>query len=326
MYPDEGGGGPGFEGRGRAPGEMRRGQNELWEGFGPPWQGFPEGPFALVVALDAGGVIRQIQRDRVQWLASSAIWLVAIALSTLVALAQTRHRGLEAALALAQEQAAHSERLAQLGAGLTHETKNPLGVVRGLAQAIGQSPAADADVRQLAGRIVDEADRTVGQINSFLTLARPKEPALATVDLQALFTELAPLVEPEADRQEVGISWRPTALAVSADPGLLRRALLNLVLNALRAVERGGKIVVEAQRHEWTVSVSVSDNGCGIGEHDVARVTEPYFSGFEGGTGLGLSIVDQVARAHGWTLTVSSTPGQGTCVSLARMAQPGSGG
>ncbi|NIA16503.1 MAG: hypothetical protein GWP08_20780, partial [Nitrospiraceae bacterium] len=317
------GGGPGPQTEERASPETWRETKELWEGFGAPWQGFPEGPFALAVALDASAVVRQIQRDYVQWLASSAIWLVAVSLATLVALAQTQHRDLEAALALAQERAAHSERLAQLGAGLTHETKNPLGVVRGLAQAIGQSPAADTEVRQLADRIVDEADRTVGQINSFLALARPKEPALATVNLRTLFTELAPLVEPEAGQQGAEVTWRPTALTVCADPGLLRRALLNLVLNALRAVDRGGEVVVEAQRHEWTVSLSVSDNGCGIAEDDLARVTEPYFSRFEDGTGLGLSIVDQVARAHGWTLTVSSTLGQGTCVSLAGMTERG---
>lgn len=316
------GGGAGPPGREDSSWETRREGGELWEGYGAPWQDFPEGPFALSVALDASGVVRQIQRDHVQWLASSVIWLVAVSLATLVALARNRHRGLEAALAVAQERAAHSDRLAQLGAGLTHETKNPLGVVRGLAQAIGQSPAADTEVRQLAARIVDEADRTVGQLNSFLALARPQEPALAAVDLQALFGELAPLVEPEARQQGAEVLWRPTALTVAADSDLLRRALLNLVLNALRAVDRGGEVVVETQRHDWTVSLSVRDNGCGIAQEDVARVTEPYFSRFEDGTGLGLSIVDQVARAHGWTLTVSSTVGEGTCVSLAGMAQP----
>ena len=294
--------------------EGRRGPARQWQGA---WEDFPEGPYVLAAVLDATETLRSIRRDRLQFVISTLIALAAVTSGTLVVSARMKRRDLEAALALAEEQAAYHERLAKLGAGLTHETKNPLGLVRGLAQAIGALPEADAEVKRLAAGIVDEADRTVGHIDSFLALARPKEPALEAVDLDAFFGKLLPLVQPEASAGGTAVTYAPSRLRIEADADLLRRALLNIVLNALRASSKGGEVAIDAQRHDWQVSIRVSDNGCGIRQDDLPRVTEPYFSRFEDGTGLGLAIVEQIARAHGWRLEIESTLGAGTRVSLA---------
>jgi len=294
--------------------EGRRGPARRWQGA---WEDFPEGPYVLAAVLDTTETLRGIRRDRLQFVISTLIALAAVASGTLVVSARMKRRDLEAALALAEERAAHHERLAKLGAGLTHETKNPLGLVRGLAQAIGALSEADAEVKRLAAGIVDEADRTVGHIDSFLALARPKEPALDAVDLDEFFGKLLPLVQPEASAGGAAVTYAPSRLRIEADGDLLRRALLNIVLNALRASGKDGEVTVNAQRHDWEVTIRVSDNGCGIRQADLGRVTEPYFSRFEEGTGLGLAIVDQIARAHGWRLEIASTLGVGTRVSLA---------
>jgi len=311
--------GEGPPGRGGGPPEGHFGRGGRGRGHWGPgaWEDFPEGPYVLAVMLDATETLRSIRRDRTQFVVSTVIALAAVALGTLVASARVKRRGLEAALTLAEERAAQHERLAQLGAGLAHETKNPLGVVRGLAQAIAAAPEADSETKRLASSIVDEADRTVGHIDSFLSLARPKEPKLDPVDLDGFFGELLPLVQPEAAAAGVTLTYAPSHLRIEADRDLLRRAVLNILLNALRASAEGDEVSIDAQRHDWQASIRIRDRGCGIRAEDLPRVSEPYFSRFEGGTGLGMAIVDQIARAHGWRLDVESALGSGTEVTLA---------
>ncbi|HEO71922.1 MAG TPA: hypothetical protein ENN80_11720, partial [Candidatus Hydrogenedentes bacterium] len=255
----------------------------------------------------------------VQLAAASIVTVGAIALGAWLTVSRLRQRELQAELILACERGAQHERLAQLGAGLAHETKNPLGIVRGLAQSIGGAPQADEHVRRLAGEIVDEADRTVGRINSFLTLARPKEVELRTVDVDAFFEHMRMLVQPEADRRSVTLTVNGDRQHIVADEDLLRRAVLNLLVNAIRASEGGGAVAARALRDGDTTTLEVRDDGCGITPEDLPRVTEPYFTRFEGGTGLGLSIVEQIARAHGWGLKIASEVGEGTQVSLRGM-------
>lgn len=280
------------------------------------WEEFPTGPHWLTVVLDTGAMRAQIQRDQVHLAVASVAWMLAVALGTWVVWARVRQRELAAELVVTQERAAQHERLAQLGAGLAHETKNPLGIVRGLAQSIGNAPRADAEVRRLAHAIIDEADRTVGRVNSFLTLARPKNPEPAPVALDNLIARLVSLVQPEAQQADLALEYQPSGLSVLADEGLLRRALLNILINAIRASRRGGRITVAAQPEADTVTLTVADQGHGIAPEDLPRVTEPYFTRFEGGTGLGLSIVEEIARAHDWKLAIESQPGQGARVSL----------
>jgi two-component system sensor histidine kinase HydH len=210
--------------------------------------------------------------------------------------------------------------LAQLGAGLAHETKNPLGLARGLAQSIAEAGDAGAESRRQARQIVDEADRIVGQINAFLALARPAEPVREDVALDHVFGGLQALVQAEAAQAGVSLRAAANGLVVRADPALLRRALLNLLINALRACERGGEIALEAGWRAGSVAVCVRDNGRGIAPEDLPRVREPYFTRFPGGTGLGLAMVEQVTAAHGWRLQIESEPGAGTRVTLEGMA------
>ncbi len=277
---------------------------------------FSNGPFVLAVVLDGSDVLAQMRGDLIQFLVTSSVVVLAICLGALAVLSRMKRRGLEAELALAHERAAHHERLAQVAAGLTHETKNPLGVVRGLAQSIAALPQTDVEIRRLAGGIIDEADRTVGQINGFLALARPKEPVQECIDMEPFLAELIALVTPEAERLGVSLRAQASGVWVKADPDLLRRLLLNLLLNALRASAEDGEVMVEVARTQDRVTLCVVDHGCGIPPEHLGRITEPYFSKFEGGTGLGLSIADQIVRSHGWMMRFESKPGRGTKVSI----------
>ena len=306
--------------QGRGPARGRGGRGREW------WSELPPGPYELIVVVDVTDMNRQIRDAGFQHLAAWVLAVVVIALGYVAYSSWQSRRGLETQLLLARETAAHQARLAGMGAGLTHETKNPLGVVRGVAQSIVASDDASPDVKRKARDIIDEVDRTVGQINSFLSLARPQEPEPVVVELDRFFGDLLPLLQAEAEPAGVTFAYERAGLRVTADEGMLRRAVLNLAINAVRACHeraQSGQVRIMAERKGGSASLRVSDNGCGIAPEDVPRVTEPYFSRFRDGSGLGLAIVDDIARAHGWSLRFDSVPGRGTDVTLENLQTVG---
>ena len=307
-------------GHGPAGGQMRgwRSQADGIEEM-EAWEPFPPGPYVLVAVLDATAVWAESRQDRMRFLASAGILMTAVVLGTFAVRSRVRHRRLQATLRVAQERTAQQERLALLGAGLAHETKNPLGIVRGLAQMIADatnSPESYAENKENAAHIVDEVDRTIGQINSFLTLSRPRVPNVTSVHLDDFLPELLTLVQADAQQESISLICTTNGLDIRADTDLLRRALLNLLINAFRACGAEDEIRITAARSKASISLTVSDTGCGIAREDIGRVTEPYFSKFEEGSGLGLAIVRQIAEAHGWQLRVESVLGEGTRMTL----------
>jgi len=304
-----------FEADEFAPGPGRR---SLQRGPSPQagWLPFPDGPVHLSVALDTTPQHQRLLGLRLQTGFAAALILLLGVLGAWILILGDRRGRLENALAVAHERSAQLDRLAQLGAGLAHETKNPLGIVRGLAQAIEHAPTTDPGVRRHAQQIVDEADRTVGQIDSFIALARPQPVAPVPVAIHAFFSHLLELVQPEAAARGVTLHHVADELCVLADEDALRRALLNLLLNALYACGPGATITLGAARTGTDARLFVQDTGAGIPAALLPQVGRPYVSGRAGGTGLGLSMVDMIASAHGWRLRIQSAEGKGTLVSL----------
>lgn len=297
--------GPGNAGRGR----------HGWEDM-EDWTSFSQGVYVLSATLDASEVYGAIRRHQFQLAFSISVVFAALASGTLALALLLKRSEWAVLLERERERTRRQEQIARLGAGLAHETKNPLGIVRGLAQSIGNCDHHVCPLKDRTKNIVDEVDRAIGVINSFLALARPQEATLAPVDLDRFFENFLPLVQMDASAAEVNIQYVPSKLTIIADEDLLRRALLNLILNALRASVPGQKVQIETVREASTLTLRVSDTGCGIAPEDVPRVTEPYFTRFSGGSGLGLSMVSQITAAHGWRLTITSAVGQGTRASL----------
>ena len=283
------------------------------------WQPFPTGPYTLIAVMDTSSIVRESRRDHLRFYLSTAVLLAAVSLAWWVLTARAKQRDLQDALLSAQARTERQEQLARLGAGLAHETKNPLGIVRGLAQLIADAPDSTTyplENRKRAETIVDEVDRTIGQIDSFLTVSRPRTPAIGSIALDEFIPSLLALVDAEAQRKNTRLVGITTGVVIRADADLLRRTLLNLLINSLRAIREGGEIRVEAARVSRTISLAVSDTGCGIAPEDIEHVTEVYYSKFEGGSGLGLAIVAQNVEAHGWQLKVESQLGKGTRVTI----------
>lgn len=245
---------------------------------------------------------------------------VCVLLAALLVLLRERQQHLRRHLGEAEAAASRQALLARLGAGLAHETKNPLGLIRGMAQGIADTSQNTLETRDRALRIIDETDRVAGQIDNFLSLAKPVETRVVPVPLKPLFENIAALVRDECNA--AGITFRVEAsdLTVLADVELLRKALLNLVLNAFKASKQDDEVFLYAEktggRHGRIV---VRDTGCGIARDDLPRVTEPYYSRFKEGTGLGLTITAEIVQKFGGRLDLDSEQGVGTTVRITHL-------
>jgi two-component system sensor histidine kinase HydH len=228
---------------------------------------------------------------------------------------QQRHlrelRALEAEMA-------QRERLAALGdvaAAFAHEVRNPLNAVSmGLQRLRAEFAPAPADEY---ARFVDLMQGEVTRLNAiveeFLTLSRPLPLTTAPVALDTLLGELAALVQAQARAAAVDVRvvtpWPMPCIV--ADRDHLKQVLLNLVLNAVQAAGRRGRVTVEAQPARDGVSIVVADTGAGIAPDVLPRIFDPYFTTKSGGLGLGLTIARRIVQTHGGTLEVESTPGAG---------------
>lgn len=218
------------------------------------------------------------------------------------------------------------DRLASLGvlaAGVAHELNNPLAALSLLVARLRSAARHDVPGRDLVGDLeqADDAVRRMSAIiGDLLFLARPADQPHAHVDLAKVVASSVALLragEPGCANIVVDLGPLPP---VHGFPSKLGQAVVNVVRNALQACAtrgEGGEVRLSARAHEEEVRIVVEDNGAGIEEDVLPRLTTPFFTTKEGGTGLGLWITQGIMQSHGGRLELSSTPGRGTKVTLA---------
>lgn len=227
-----------------------------------------------------------------------------------------------------RERAREEEGLAFLGTvvtGLAHEVRNPLSTLRMHLQLLEEEWADPITERERRGhkRIGDllrETKRIEDVLNSFLRFAGRRELSIESVPLAAMLRELLAFLAPRIEEGGLRIDLRvPEDLpSVPADPGLLRQAFLNVLLNACEASPRGGLIEVRAQAaRKGLVDVSIRDHGGGIPAPHRDRIFEVYFSTKPGGTGLGLPVARQIVERHGGAIRAESPPDGGALFAIS---------
>jgi signal transduction histidine kinase len=212
--------------------------------------------------------------------------------------------------------------LGQLSAGLAHEIRNPLSSIRGSAEVLAEDFPAGTPKGRLATILLAELGRLDGVLTEFLQFARPPLPQAGPVPLDTILQDVDAMTA--TVRQQGGVTLLRTTVGpqavVWADPAQVRQVLLNLVRNAMEAMEHGGTITLgtrPATLHgEPGFSVDVTDTGPGIPADILVKIFEPYFTTKDTGTGLGLSISHALADANGGLLDVTSPPGAGTTFTL----------
>ena len=240
-----------------------------------------------------------------------------------------------------EEKLNQSERLAHLGtmvATVSHEIKSPLGIVRSTAELLEKRIKKVAPGNeQLARIIVDETTRLNNIVMEFLDFARPQEPKLARVDVNNVIRRALQFIEPSAREKnvEVRAELDPHLAPIDLDQDMFYRALLNILVNGLQAMNDQGILQVTStsgdtagpstvkdglnQREPRTagaVKIMVRDNGKGMSAEKAGQIFKPFFTDKNRGTGLGLAISRNIIEHHHGTIAVKSKEGEGTTFTI----------
>src|SRR5215813_12087598 len=221
------------------------------------------------------------------------------------------------------QRAQHFALLGRLAAGVSHEIRNPLGAiflhVDLLEEELQQpTPESPKQIAQALLEIKTQMGRLDELVQDYLSLVRVANIELQPQDLglcvQAWVTEM------QAQAAAQGVTLQIKGLEhlgqVRFHASTLRRAVLNLVQNALDVVAEGGTVSITGQTTATQVQLQVRDTGSGIAAEQLERIFEPLYTTKPGGTGLGLYIVREIVTAHGGQITVASVEGQGTTFTL----------
>jgi two-component system, NtrC family, sensor histidine kinase HydH len=227
-------------------------------------------------------------------------------------LAETNRR-----LEQAQEQARRSERLAALGqmsAGLAHEIRNPLGVIKGSAEMLHQKLAESNPLAtELAGYISSETNRLSALVTRFLDFARPLHAELVPQEVTAVLERALQAVSMEKRDESAAVrverQYEPDLPKVPLDEGLCEQAFVNLIQNAYDAMGTGGgSLRLRAARSHTGdrdgVEVGIEDSGPGIPDDLREQIFNPFVTTKKTGVGLGLSIVSRIIDGHHGTIRV----------------------
>jgi signal transduction histidine kinase len=224
----------------------------------------------------------------------------------------------DTALRHTAERARAAERLASIGtlvAGLAHEIGTPMGVIQGHAKLLEGAVNGD-NARWRLRTIQDQISRISRIIQSLLNMARPGRPRRVPVDVSALLDNTVAFLTEKLARREVTVArdYAPGVPSVPGDPERLQQVFLNLFLNAIDAMPRGGELRIAIGHQASDVEVRVADSGHGIPAGDVERIFEPFYTTKAAGegSGLGLSVVQGIVAEHHGAIDVLRSDDRGT--------------
>ncbi len=215
-------------------------------------------------------------------------------------------------------------------ANVSHELKTPVTSIQGFVEALVAGGVKEpAQVERYLSIIAKHASRLNSIIDDLLTLSRLEEAGERRAlrfdvgPLKPVLEEAIALSGVKADEKRIAIDLAcDDGLEARINPPLLEQAVINLIDNAVKYSPEGSRIHVEARRDQTQVSISVTDEGCGIPPEHLPRIFERFYvvdksrSRKLGGTGLGLAIVKHIAQAHGGRVAVASTPGKGSTFTI----------
>jgi two-component system, NtrC family, sensor histidine kinase HydH len=219
------------------------------------------------------------------------------------------------------ERLLRSERFAAVGeaaAYVSHEIKNPLMVIGGFARQLERNP----EMPQTAGaklRIIsDEVKRLENFLGELRDFTRPAVPAKVAGNINDLVQEVAMMMQETAKEVNIQLitNLGGDVPVMSFDENQMKQVLINLIKNALEAIDGGGIITLATSFQDAKVNLSVQDNGKGIDPEIIPDIFNPFFTTKKTGTGLGLAVINKIVEDHHGTIDVRSTKGRGTTFTI----------
>ncbi len=319
LPPNMGGGMHGPPNRGARREQMMRrfGEHPQFAAFQAEMERLQQLKPVYIIQLDYEQFSSPLNRQLLQIVMLSVVLLL-VGLGGALSFATLRGlKGSQLRLGKVEKELQRSERLAALGkmaAGVAHELRNPLSSIKGLAVILRGGFAAASREVETADILIKEVERLNRGIGELLDYARPEQLKLEQAFIPDIINKTVSLVQ--GDAQSYGIDIHlDTAGDLPSLPGdidKMNQVFLNLFLNAIQAMEQGGKLTVRTEIRQQAMIISVRDTGVGIPPENLGRIFDPYFTTKSDGTGLGLAMSAKIIEEHGGHMEVSSVSGEWT--------------
>ncbi|MGP4060809.1 ATP-binding protein [Halobacillus sp. H74] len=206
--------------------------------------------------------------------------------------------------------------ITQMSAGIAHEIKNPLTAIKGFLQIGAANPELRDNYQEI---ILDEVNRIEAIVQDFMMLSKPKSSLqLEQVDPEQLVSYVLRLLEPEANEKQILLLFdcETTQGTFETEPKRMNQILINLVKNAIDAVDSGGEVRVSIEMSSEELTLSVRDNGPGLTSQELTKIGEPFFTTKEKGTGLGVMVTKKIVADLNGIISYESQKGAGTTVTV----------
>jgi signal transduction histidine kinase len=222
-----------------------------------------------------------------------------------------------------QEQLRHADRLAtigQLSAGVAHELNEPIGSILGFAQLAHKDPGSSEQTKIDMEKIMRACLHAREVIKKLMLFARQMPPQKTRVNLNQIVKDSLYFLESRCSKEGIKVDCQLSSPLpdITADQSQMTQVLVNIVVNAIQAMPKGGKLTIQTQAFENLVSLIVNDTGLGMEKNIINKIFQPFFTtkDVNVGTGLGLSVVYGIVTSHGGSINVTSKVGKGTQIKI----------
>ena len=231
-----------------------------------------------------------------------------------------RNKELYRRLLSERKKSEHVDELGLAATGLAHETKNPLGIIRGLAQNIADNHKNSKKTRTVAQDIMEETDVTTARLGDFLSYAKFRSPSPIEINIRPYLERITNLINDDFINADVELILDSSNFVVIADQDMLSQILMNLLTNSLRFTKAGDTVTLSLKnRSNNRLELSVKDSGDGIPKELLPNILKPYVTSSASGYGIGLAIVKRIADQSGWDINVESVVDKGTTVTISNI-------
>jgi signal transduction histidine kinase len=220
-----------------------------------------------------------------------------------------------------KERLSRAERLSALGemaAGISHEIRNPLGIIRSSAELLKKKVTAIDPANSIPDIIIEESTRLNGIITDFINFARPRNPNLRPCRIEDVLEKNITYLDAQIHESDCRIEKRYTNSLpeIMADTDMLYQSFLNILINAMQSMPSGGNIVIDINANGKMITVNIDDEGEGIPDELLEKIWDPFFTTKKKGTGLGLGIVKNIIESHGGSILIANREEKGTRVTV----------
>jgi signal transduction histidine kinase len=214
--------------------------------------------------------------------------------------------------------AEHLSTLGEMVAGISHEIRNPLGIIRSSSELLKKKMAGRDPSSSIPDIIIEESVRLNNIITDFLNFAKPKSPYLTACHIENVLEKNINFLASQIKEEGYIIKkhYDNDIPEINADADMLYQAFLNILINAMQAMSEGGTIYVKVRAVDNTVTVVFEDEGEGIPKDIKEKIWDPFFTTKAKGTGLGLGIVKNIIESHKGSVSIDNKPVAGTRVKV----------